>query len=687
MGTKEKKPKIHSFAKRLTWWIALSQLFVMGLVSWIIYLFAKFMFTIEETDLYKSYLWTAKANVEQIVQEVSASTENRVNEIEEHINEPDKMTAIMKEVVTQNPHIRSCGISFVADYYPHKGHWYCPYAVRGDSTQIELRFIGDKHNDYLKAEWFTEALKADSSYWSKPFFDSTDSITPLVSYMIPIHNKEGKTVAILGADLSLHWLSGSRITGISYNGEARIDVNDDSGSNSEYSNTMGLNFMDKKWRLAATNFIVDNDGTFLAHSDSSYVINENYFDRAKLTPDTLDDHIGHQMVAGIRSSPWALPRSIEFFDVDFGSKAYVFYEPIRQTTWSIASVVPGAVIDWTAFGIAIVLVILIGLAMLVTRIAGRITINRSVKPLRKLAQTADEVAKGNFNTPLPTIKHNDEIRLLRNSFEDMQHSLTEYIKELKDTTASKAAIENELKVAHDIQMSMLPKTFPPYPERDDVDIYGMLKPAKDVGGDLFDFYIRDEKLFFCIGDVSGKGVPASLVMAMTRSLFRSISLHVSEPHVIVKALNAAVADGNETFMFVTFFLGVLDLHTGILQYCNAGHNSPLLLGKDVRTLECDSNVPIGVAEDWVFSLQETQMESQDTIFLYTDGLNEAEDSMHAQFGEGRILRVAESEIVKGTVEPAPIVSQMEEAVHRFVDEAEQSDDLTMLAIKYTRNNG
>ena len=689
MGTKEKKPKIHSFAKRLTWWIALSQMVVMGLVSWLIYLFAKFMFTIEETDLYKSYLWTAKANVEQIVQEVSASTENRVNEIEEHINEPDKMTAIMKEVVAQNPHIRSCGISFVADFYPQKGHWYCPYAVRGDSTQIEQRFIGDKQNDYLKAEWFTEALEADSSYWSKPFFDSTDSITPLVSYMIPIHNKEGKTVAILGADLSLHWLSGSRITGIgiNYHGEARIEINDDSDSTSKYSNTMGLNFMDKKWRLAATNFIIDSDGTFLAHSDSSYVINENYFDHAKQTTDTLDDHVGHQMVAGVRSSSWALPRSIEFFDVEFGSKAYVFYEPIRQTTWSIASVVPGVAIDWTAFAIAIVLVILIGLAMLVTRIAGRITINRAAKPLRKLAQTADEVAKGNFNTPLPIIKHNDEIRLLRNSFEGMQHSLTEYIEELKDTTASKAAIENELKVAHDIQMSMLPKTFPPYPERDDVDIFGRLTPAKDVGGDLFDFNIRDEKLFFCIGDVSGKGIPASLVMAMTRSLFRNISLHVSEPNAIVKALNAAVAEGNETFMFVTLFLGVLDLRTGVLQYCNAGHNSPLLLGKEVRTLECDSNLPIGVMDDWAFSLQETQMESQDTIFLYTDGLNEAEDSMHAQFGEDRILRVAESEIAKGTIEPALIVSQMEEAVHLFVDEAEQSDDLTMLAIKYTKSNG
>ena len=213
----------------------------------------------------------------------------------------------------------------------------------------------------------------------------------------------------------------------------------------------------------------------------------------------------------------------------------------------------------------------------------------------------------------------------------------------------------------------------------------MLTPAKDVGGDLFDFYIRDEKLFFCIGDVSGKGVPASLVMAMTRSLFRNVSLHVSEPHVIVKALNAAVAEGNETYMFVTLFLGVLDLHTGVLQYCNAGHNAPLLMGKDVRTLECDSNLPIGVMNDWAFTLQEIQLASQNTIFLYTDGLSEAEDTMHAQFGEDRILHVTEAQTAQGILEPAAIVSQMDEAVHRFVDDAEQSDDLTMLAIKYVKN--
>ena len=135
------------------------------------------------------------------------------------------------------------------------------------------------------------------------------------------------------------------------------------------------------------------------------------------------------------------------------------------------------------------MLLLIGLALLVTRIAGLFIIKRATRPLKQLANSANEVAKGNFNAPLPLIKHNDEIRLLRDSFEGMQHSLTDYIEELKNTTASKAAIENELRVAHDIQMSMIPKIFPPYPERNDIDIFGSLTPAKDVGGDLFDFYI------------------------------------------------------------------------------------------------------------------------------------------------------------------------------------------------------
>ena len=263
----------------------------------------------------------------------------------------------------------------------------------------------------------------------------------------------------------------------------------------------------------------------------------------------------------------------------------------------------------------------------------------------------------------------------------MQQSLTRYVEDLRSATAQKAAMENEMKVAHDIQMSMLPKTFPPYPERNDLDIFGTLTPAKGVGGDLFDFYIRDEQLFFCIGDVSGKGIPASLFMAVTRSLFRNISQHVSKPDHIVNALNQAQSEGNDTNMFVTLFVGVLDLKTGTLRYCNAGHDAPLLLGTEVTLLPCDCNLPIGVIADFTFEQQEITLERPSTIFLFTDGLNEAENINHAQFGDERINKIAESMVADGQLEPTQVIRHMTDAVHTFVGIAEQSDDLTMLAIE------
>jgi sigma-B regulation protein RsbU (phosphoserine phosphatase) len=348
----------------------------------------------------------------------------------------------------------------------------------------------------------------------------------------------------------------------------------------------------------------------------------------------------------------------------------------------VALVIPTNYVNVVGYILGGILLTLVAIGILVVFFVGRSSIKKAVKPLRQLAASADEVAKGHFDTPLPNIKHKDEIRQLRDSFESMQRSLTEYIEELKTTTAQKASMESELKVAHDIQMSMLPKTFPPFPDREDVDVYGTLKPAKEVGGDLFDFYIRDEKLIFCIGDVSGKGVPASLFMAMARSLFRNISAHTTEPHRIAYTLNEALSEGNENTMFVTAFIGVLDLGTGLLKYCNAGHNPPLIIGRDVCVLDCSPNVALGLMGGMDFVTQEIQFEPQTTIFLFTDGLNEAEDVLQAQFGDDRILHQAESLLAKGKNQPAEIVNQMLEAVHAFVGEAEQSDDLTMLAIKY-----
>lgn len=196
-----------------------------------------------------------------------------------------------------------------------------------------------------------------------------------------------------------------------------------------------------------------------------------------------------------------------------------------------------------------------------------------------------------------------------------------------------------------------------------------------VANEENDFFIRDEKLFFCIGDVSGKGVPASLVMAVSRALFRNVAVHTAEPSHIVQAMNNAISDSNDNNMFVTLFIGVLDLHTGHLRYCNAAHNTPYIQD---APLPCDPNLPIGVMPDWKFTEQETDMQPGSILFLYTDGLTEAENDQQAQFGDKRVSDVVSS--FEGS--PEEMIETMTGAVRQFVGDTEQSDDLTMLAIKY-----
>jgi sigma-B regulation protein RsbU (phosphoserine phosphatase) len=361
-------------------------------------------------------------------------------------------------------------------------------------------------------------------------------------------------------------------------------------------------------------------------------------------------------------------------------KNYLFFRPLEGTDWVLAQTIPVYTLDMFGIAVGLVMTLIIAFILIVTFFVCQLTIRHMAKPLNLLANTVDEVGKGQIEAALPEIDSHDEIHQLRDSFENMQHSLSNYIEELKETTSAKASMESELKIAHDIQMSMLPKTYPAFPDRHDIDIYGQVMPAKAVGGDLYDFFIREEKLFFCIGDVSGKGVPASLVMAVTRSLFRNISAYTQAPDQIVLALNDALSSNNETGMFVTLFLGVLDLASGHLSYANAAHNPPLVLSDgNVIDLDCDSNIPAGVMSGWQYTVQHLDMKAGDCVFLYTDGLNEAEDISHNQFGMENVKRVLSTTINC----PQTLIEAMTSSVKMFVGNAEQSDDLTMLAIKYT----
>ena len=241
----------------------------------------------------------------------------------------------------------------------------------------------------------------------------------------------------------------------------------------------------------------------------------------------------------------------------------------------------------------------------------------------------------------------------------------------------KELMENELHIAREIQMAMIPKTFPPFPDRTDLDFAASIVPAKEVGGDLYDFFIRDENLYFCIGDVSGKGIPASLVMAVTRSLFRATSAHETSPQRIVTSINDTMSESNESNMFVTFVCGVLDLTTGHLCYCNAGHNPPLMLTDEIRLLPVQANIPLGIQHGFAYGEQELQLRYDDSLLLYTDGLTEAENVQLQQFGLERVASVLHSR--RSSQEH---LEALQAAVKEYVGEAPQSDDLTMLFIHY-----
>ena len=307
-----------------------------------------------------------------------------------------------------------------------------------------------------------------------------------------------------------------------------------------------------------------------------------------------------------------------------GEKSYVYYRPVERTGWSMCIVIP----EDDIFGqirridLLVKLFQLLGLAML--------------------------------------------ILILRSFFKNQS--------KYKELDQRRERMQRELQIASNIQMSMVPTVFP---ERTDLDMAATLVPAKEVGGDLYDFFIRDDKLFFCIGDVSGQGIPASLVMAVTRTSFRNVAARQDRPGLIVSAMNDSLSSMNENNMFVTFFCGVLDLKNGYLRFCNAGHNPPLLLTDNIRKLKVEPNLPLGIILGMDYVEQEIPFRYDDALLLYTDGLTEAENTRHEQFGEDR-LRAA----LHGRKEAVAHLETIKQHISVFVDGAPQSDDLTMLFIHY-----
>ena len=307
-----------------------------------------------------------------------------------------------------------------------------------------------------------------------------------------------------------------------------------------------------------------------------------------------------------------------------------------------------------------------------------------LRPVRKITEESSRFAKENTipeNKLTKIIRNNDEIGILADSIDNMEEKIVKYVSDLTNITAEKERINTELSLATRIQASMLPNTFPPFPDRKEFDIYASMTPAKEVGGDFYDFFFTDDDhLCMIIADVSGKGVPAALFMMAAKIIFANYAKMGKSPSEILTAANTAICTHNHEEMFVTVWLGILEISTGKLQAANAGHEYPAIKksGGHFELFKDKHGFVIGGMDGMKYKQYEIQMKRGDTLFLYTDGVPEATDKNNQLFGTERMLAALN---ISPDGSPKQILENVRRETDRFADGAQQFDDLTMLCIR------
>ena len=367
--------KFRSFTSRLTRRLVLTLLIIMGIASFLVFILTG-SFIVEDESWRQSAMLEASAeNINRVLSDVYTGTVNHVPEIEDNLDRPDHLMKLAKRVVEQNPRIRSCGISFVENYYPQRGRGYMPYAVRRDSTTIETVNLGVEQQKYLEQDWFQQGLTTENGFWSEPFFEGNDTIYPLVAYIHPIRDKQGRTVAVLGTDLSLEWL------------QKKVDDKDQYIFANQWIG-MKKERRERRETWKPFSFIISSKGTFIVHPDKNRIVRDNINSMVEASNDTAMAYVRQQMLAG-KENEEQIPEETTIDGKDY----YVFFRPIKHADWSMALVLPSILLDMVAYIIAGLLAFLLLMAILVVWLVSRTYIKRATKPLKQLASSAEEVAQ------------------------------------------------------------------------------------------------------------------------------------------------------------------------------------------------------------------------------------------------------------------------------------------------------
>jgi sigma-B regulation protein RsbU (phosphoserine phosphatase) len=544
-----------------------------------------------------------------------------------------QLEAYLREVVATNPEIYGSCIAFEPNSFIAEKLYYAPYFYRKDGAP-EFVQLGNPEYDYFKWDWYRQPKEVGQALWSEPYFDDGGGNAIMTTYSVPF-SREGKFWGIATIDIAMNQLI-----------------------------TLTESIVAGKSGYA---FIVSRQGRLLAYPEKERVMRD--------TIGQLSPELSQHMLAGEDGF-------LRTVDPLRGEEAWITFVPINEGGLSLAIVHPQAELMAEAFDLQKELIAL-GVIGLLALFVALTFIARSIsRPISALAQAAQDVAAGQFDLRLDASGATDEVRSLTFAFNKMTRDLQMRMQELRYTTTVRERLEGELAGARSIQMSLLPKVFPAFPDRREFDIHAIVRPAREVGGDFYDFYfLDDDHLCLLLGDVSGKGIPAALYMAVTKTLLKATSCSTLTAGEIVAKVNNELCEDSDTGMFVTLLYAILHTGTGEVQFSNAGHHPPFLLRASggVAPLEGESGVALGLLPGLEYPVVKTQLAPGDTLFLYTDGVTEALNAEREFYAPAR-LQMLLREVQEQPVDR--ITRAVTREVRTFSGEREQTDDISVLALRW-----
>jgi sigma-B regulation protein RsbU (phosphoserine phosphatase) len=583
------------------------------------------------------------SEIETVLKSVEKVPQNIAYSLEQTHYTKEALLNLLRSVVESNPEIYGATIAFEPYAFNKDIEYFAPYYYRRNG-EVKYRDLADKRYEYINWDWYKIPKRLNRPVWSEPYYDEGGGDVIMTTYSVPFYKTgagEKKLMGIVTADIYLSWLH-DMISSI-------------------------------KIGETGYGFLISRDGTIVTHPQQELIMNVKLHELAEKKGDHRLIEIVEDMING--ASGFVPSKSLLT-----GKRCWLAYKPIPTSGWSLGVLFPQTELmsDMNTLSKNVSVLGLLGiliLVLIIVLIAGTIT-----RPLRRLANKTKDIAKGNLDCEMPPTKSGDEVGRLTDSFKYMKNALKKYITKLTETTAIKERMESELKVGHDIQMGIVPKVFP---ERAEFTIHALLEPAREVGGDLYDFFfVDDDHLCFVIGDVSGKGVPAALFMAMTITLIKATAKTVSDPAEIIRRVNKELSHDNDSCMFVTVFLGILNLKSGYLRYVNAGHNPPLIIRdeKPPEFLSAPSSTIVGVEENAPYLQESVTLKGGDTLYIYTDGITEAFNEKGEMFTEENLKK----ELSLHRRDSVRLMAQKTLAkVKAHSAGVPQSDDITLLVIRYT----